>query len=1244
MKFNANGIISDVLPLLDKGKSYLSSANSIIYSIAIPEDFSSAATLKTAIPYEISNTIGVINKTKDWLNIKIDDMNDAERKNQQLFSGSKISSSIFNTSSTSSFATGSLVTKSVQPSESSSKSTGAKIVDKGKSIFTDVIDWSKDRLEDIKDVGAEVFSDAKNVVTDKVESFKTYVEDTGAKIVDKGKSIFTDVVDWSKDRLEDLKDIGAVVWKHAKSLFSAYVNLMLSITKGICQFIETLTDLIVMIGAGVASIFTGLYDAYQGIRGAITGEEWSSSTKAMWKGVMGYVAEDHVGNFVADCYKDTALGQWLDSNAYKPFKSDGMACKIGAGVGYVAGLIALCIVTVGAGGAAVSAAAGVSTATASAIVSGVVVGSVTFSSATALTWAGQRDQSWAGIENSYANGEIDQATYDNFKQINNMSDEDWQGVEEAYKNGKITEEDYNSIKSIREMPKEWQTTENLFTGFKEGTKEGVKAAIITMATMGIGGKLSALTTSKIPALLTKIPKGVQPVMGKFFGNVVEETAESAVEYGSGLITNKGSFNKAFESIGGKSGLALSLGLGMLLDVDLSSKAIKSAVNVDLPNSQLVDIDNIYKAAAIKNFSDIQGIHNYDVETLPIIEKAYNGLIDCHGKDNQGIINQAFLDTPIYFAKSGENVYDVLKQKGLVDISDSNNVDQIVGVSELMKASGVHRSIPVIKQINGKFEITDVKRAVVIAGIENVDQLNVTLVHELDHMIKSHSNEYQILGDVLYERSGLIDSVYKLSVEDGVVKTTLISEKGVGLEEGLTALDELNVSKKAFNPDFNGQSYGELSSISAKFLESFEIADMVREVQFTGDKSKLKSLLGNYTYDKFENVMDDAYRTYLKRYSIDLDTIAAAKEEFANIIKNDAVPAWEDMKIAMKTSPQTRIVMDPILEKYNLNYAGIMDKRLVLNEKSLKDIDYSFTNTMDKSLVLSDKAIKDINAGFNKVNNIADYFQKKNFNNEELKYIEEKYELLINEGVKISRGSLYKLALTDQANITSEAANLADSIFGKVTRINPNLPDNINSIEKMITTDMHSTAVDGAHLVGLPHRLKSVDSLARKIQTDYNAPNSELTYDEVAEDISDAVRYTLIVNEDNYASVVKKTLVDLEAKGYEVFKFKNSWHEEQQAYQGINTNLISPDGIKMELQFHTEDSFFTKDTLTHLLYEIGRDETNKANSQIEILVDEISKAYQKKVIVPKDIIGYKYLTDEISKAYQKKVAVPGGIID
>ena len=142
----------------------------------------------------------------------------------------------------------------------------------------------------------------------------------------------------------------------------------------------------------------------------------------------------------------------------------------------------------------------------------------------------------------------------------------------------------------------------------------------------------------------------------------------------------------------------------------------------------------------------------------------------------------------------------------------------------------------------------------------------------------------------------------------------------------------------------------------------------------------------------------------------------------------------------------------------------------------------------------------------------------------------------------------------------------------------------SSVERQITTDIKDISkAQGSELDGLDFRLKARESLARKIQTD--AINDKLTLSEAAGKIGDSVRFTAISDPRDYANNIKDFVANLETKGYQVIKQKNYW-QPGNGYKGYNTSVLSPDGFKFELQFHTPKSAATKDP-SHELYEKSR---------------------------------------------------------
>lgn len=183
-----------------------------------------------------------------------------------------------------------------------------------------------------------------------------------------------DVVDWwSTDAAPAIERATNTVWSAVKSVGANVAILTQSLGEGILQFGEGIVDLAAIIGTGGASVVTGLIDGGQAIYGAITGNEWSSITKNMWEGTMGFVSNQYVTSWFDALYQDTAYGRWLMDNGFE------MTRSIGSGIGYISGVVILTIATAGVGsvvasGGAVSAssAAAATTATQMAVTAGAV--------------------------------------------------------------------------------------------------------------------------------------------------------------------------------------------------------------------------------------------------------------------------------------------------------------------------------------------------------------------------------------------------------------------------------------------------------------------------------------------------------------------------------------------------------------------------------------------------------------------------------------------------------------------------------------------------------------------------------------------------------------------------------------------------------------------------------------------------------------------------------------------------------
>jgi len=139
---------------------------------------------------------------------------------------------------------------------------------------------------------------------------------------------------------------------------------------------------------------------------------------------------------------------------------------------------------------------------------------------------------------------------------------------------------------------------------------------------------------------------------------------------------------------------------------------------------------------------------------------------------------------------------------------------------------------------------------------------------------------------------------------------------------------------------------------------------------------------------------------------------------------------------------------------------------------------------------------------------------------------------------------------------------------------------------------------GALLVGVDHRLKGEERLKEKI-ADKMSLKGLLNPAEAAAEINDAVRYTFCVRADEYVAAHGSVGRQLESAGYRNTYEKNHWLEGAN-YNGINTRWTTPDGGVFELQFHTRESFYAKEQLTHPPYQRLRQQTTTPPERAELL--------------------------------------------
>ena len=76
-------------------------------------------------------------------------------------------------------------------------------------------------------------------------------------------------------------------------------------------------------------------------------------------------------------------------------------------------------------------------------------------------------------------------------------------------------------------------------------------------------------------------------------------------------------------------------------------------------------------------------------------------------------------------------------------------------------------------------------------------------------------------------------------------------------------------------------------------------------------------------------------------------------------------------------------------------------------------------------------------------------------------------------------------------------------------------------EPEITRDVRALEQHGAYLAGLDHRIKAEESLVHKILA--NAVNDNVNLVQAANDISDVLRYTLVIKDEDYSRQVPEAM-------------------------------------------------------------------------------------------------------------------------
>lgn len=660
MKVDTNGINNKVKPKLSSASSYLNNVASSISSLDIPSSFGYGGTLRSMAQEarNISTDVGNINR---WASDVVSKFQAAESKSSSAISSllgkldmvsfggvgttaGKIAGTAASMALTGGVQSGLFkmgfdlaqsVAKGVQKGISS---VGAKISSAWKSFTSSAKKTGLKLLNDTKAKVSKVVTGAINEVSKGINQVEKGITTFAEKGYEKACQISQSIENglneaashvsntWNSFCTEVIPEVGNALQSTAASV----TNVVLGFTKGVGQFAESLGDLVTILGTGVGSVATGIYDGITYVGNLLNGteDEWESMTAQMWKQTMSYVAEDHVGNAFKDFYENTTVGKWLDEHAIDACKSDGIATNISSGLGYVAGIIVLTVATLGTGTALTAGASGLSfAATSAGIAAAAGIGKYTQEA-----WGNARDSSWEGIQKLYQEGEITKDEFDTFVTIRNLTDDQWSEIEKDYQSGKMSKEEFEQIKQIREMPEDWKNFENGWKGLLYGAANGAWEGVQWY----VGGKLANWTIKGGSQLISSAVRvGADTAFNGF--DTPFRTAITA-------ITNGKTWDEAWKEQGGWQSILTNIGIGLIGSVGGEVFDYKTNGKTD-GNIKLNDAN--INADTIKNVIDSE--HGFQLNV-----------------DDMGDFYKANIKNGFFTNEQVENMLKQVNSKGYID--------------------------------------------------------------------------------------------------------------------------------------------------------------------------------------------------------------------------------------------------------------------------------------------------------------------------------------------------------------------------------------------------------------------------------------------------------------------------------------------------------------------------------------------------------------------------------------------------
>ena len=193
---------------------------------------------------------------------------------------------------------------------------------------------------------------------------------------------------------------------------------------------------------------------------------------------------------------------------------------------------------------------------------------------------------------------------------------------------------------------------------------------------------------------------------------------------------------------------------------------------------------------------------------------------------------------------------------------------------------------------------------------------------------------------------------------------------------------------------------------------------------------------------------------------------------------------------------------------------------------------------------------------------------------------------------------------------NSSESLSNTLYSKAVKIEPKISKDVKDV----------VSGTSARMYGLEHRLKTKESIKRKIETD--AYNDNISLEESASKVKDTVRYTALSKDKDFTKNYFKIKDGLAKKGYVEVRCKNYfdlYNQGKVKHKSVQSVFQNKDGNKFEMQFHTNASQDVKDRKVPLYEEARKkDISQKRLHEIERVMENMAE----EIPEPKDVYKIK----------------------